>query len=65
MRQRGRGGIKEFGTRILQSNWRLGGTLALPLSQTTRSSFCQRRRLCPRPRPPQNAVAAMPLEPPK
>ena len=63
MPQRGRDGIKEFGTRIFQSNWRLGGTLAL--SQTTRSSFCRCRRLCPRPRPPQNAVATMRLEPPR
>lgn len=36
MRQCGRGGIKEFGIRILRSNWHLGGTLALPVSQTTR-----------------------------
>ena len=63
MRQRGRGGIKEFETGILQRNWHLGGTLALPLSQTTRSSFCQCRRLSPP--TPQKVVAAMQLEPPK
>ena len=37
----------------------LGGTLALPLNQTTRSSFCQCRRLCPHPQPPRNVATAM------
>ena len=63
MRQRDRGGIKEFGTRILRSNGRLGGTLALPLGQITRSIWC--RRLRPSSRPQQIAVAIMQLEPPK
>ena len=61
MRQRDRGGIKEFGTRILRSNGRLGGMFALPLGQVTRSICCRRLR----PRPQQKAVAIMQLEPPK
>ena len=61
MRQRDRGGIKEFGTRILRSNGRLGGTLALPLGQIPRSICCRRLRL----RPQQTAMAIMQLEPPK
>ena len=65
MQQRGRSEIEEFGTGVLQSNWRLSCTLALPLSQTTRSSFCQCRHLCPHRRPEENVVAAMRLEPPK
>ena len=64
MRERDRGGIKEFGTRILRSNGRLGGTLALPLGQITGSICCRCRCRRFRPRPQQKAVAIMQLEPP-